>query len=264
MYRGAVRELRLAEQWLYARSILSTDGLTLPDFVGIGAQKAGTTWLHVNLRHHPDVYVPPERQDLHYFNQHQEKGVRHYAACFADGAGKVKGENTPAYGVMAPAKIRRVYDLLPDARILFVMRDPVERSWSHARMTLTRAEGRTLDDVSDDAFYEHFRWSRSRKRSDYLTILDNWTTVYPDEQIFVGFFDDIVTRPRVFLERVFQHVGVTRDVDWDGFPYNRVVNKGPKAPIPDRFLDVLLDMYSDQTRRLQERFGGPTLDWRTA
>lgn len=262
--RSVVREIRVAEQWLYARSVLPSDALTLPDFVGIGAQKAGTTWLHVNLQHHPDVYVPPERQDLHYFNLYQHRGVRYYASQFADGAGHVKGENTPAYGVMPLPQVRRVHDLLPDARILFVMRDPVERAWSHARMTLTRDTERDLEAIPDAAFFEHFRWSNSRERSDYLTILDRWTRVYPESQVFVGFFDDIVNRPRHFLTQVFDHIGVTRDVDWDGFPYNRVVNRGPKAPIPDRFREVLVDLYAEQTKTLQQRFGGPTLDWHTA
>jgi len=262
LYRSARHRFRLFEQWLYARSILPRTSLTLPDFLGIGAQKAGTTWLHMNLQNHPDVFVPPDRQDLHFFNQKQHYGIRYYAKQFNDGEDCVKGENTPAYGVMSQKKVERVHTLLPEAKILFIMRDPIERAWSHARMTLTR-NGRLVDDITDEEFYSHFRSNRSRERCDYISIIDKWSSVYNKDQIWIGFFDDVKERPKKFLSDVFSHIGVANNVDWSDFPYDKVVNKGPQVPIPPPFRDVLFDMYEDQISELQKRFGGPTLSWPT-
>ena len=77
------------EKPAYARGWLSTRGLTLPDFLGIGAQKAGTTWLHENLRCHPSLYLPDEKE-LHYFDWHFHRPLRWYAGHFRQGAGRVR------------------------------------------------------------------------------------------------------------------------------------------------------------------------------
>lgn len=102
----------------------------LPDFVVIGAQKAGTTSLHEALAQHPAVMLPAVKE-LHYFTLHSEQPLSWYAAHFADAqAGQLCGEATPYY-LFHPAVAQRLARCLPDSRLIVLLRDPVARTLSH-------------------------------------------------------------------------------------------------------------------------------------
>lgn len=75
-----------------------SDKLTLPDFLCIGSQRAGTTWLHECLREHPDLFLP-EQKELHFFNSSFDKGLEYYSSMFKGGVyGEQKfGEISPNY-----------------------------------------------------------------------------------------------------------------------------------------------------------------------
>ena len=112
----------------------------LPDFVIIGAQKAGTHWLRSNLNRHPDVHVIPS--DLHYFNRiNLWRGIDWYAEQFADRREKAVGEGTPGYMMWYPPgsefvralpheTARRMSETLPGVRLLAILRNPIDRGYS--------------------------------------------------------------------------------------------------------------------------------------
>lgn len=252
------------EKWAYAHGISSTGRLCLPDFLGIGAQKAGTTWLYRNLTHHPEVYIPQEaiHYDLHYFDLNFHRSLRFYANKFRAGRDKVKGENTPAYGVMPVKSIRFVRAVMPDARLILMMRNPIDRAWSHALMGLVARTSRSPEEVKETEFYAHFQSKRSLERGDYLSILDGWLSLFPRDQLYIGFFEEIAHRPQNLLSKVFAHIGVSSDVDWSSFPYDQVVNRGPTIPMPAKYRDFLERMYCQDIEILYQRFGAPVAGWR--
>ena len=100
-----------------------------PDFLGLGVQKGGTTSLDTMLRQHPDVLLP-DRKELHYFSLHYSLGEAWYGGQFAAAQpGQCCGEITPYYlfHPLAPGRIR---DLLPEVKLIVMLRDPVERALS--------------------------------------------------------------------------------------------------------------------------------------
>ena len=102
----------------------------LPDFVVIGAQKAGTTSLHGALGQHPGVMLPAVKE-LHYFSLHSDRPLSWYAAHFAGATSRqLCGEATPYY-LFHPAVPARLAQCLPQARLIVLLRDPVERTLSH-------------------------------------------------------------------------------------------------------------------------------------
>ena len=127
--------------------------MTLPNFLIIGTIKGGTTSLHRYLRQHPDVYLPP-RKEPQFFSWDPHRPVRddqqvvcsdpaEYEALFADaGDAKAIGEASPQYlsSPIAPARIR---ETIPDARIVAILRHPVERALS-AYLHLVRDQAETL------------------------------------------------------------------------------------------------------------------------
>ena len=241
----------------------STHGLTLPDFLGIGAQKSGTTWLHDNLRAHPGAFLP-EPKEVHYFDQKFDQPLETYARKFSSAGNRVKGEITPAYGILPRDTIRFIRKTLPHLRLIFLMRNPIDRAWSHALMSLSWQVNRPFADIPEAEFLEHFRSPASRLRGDYETILDHWLAEFPPDRLFTGFFDDISLRPRELLQSVFRHLNLAPIADWSPFPVERISYRGSGHSLPEKYRAVLTDIYHPTLRNLHRRFGFPCDRWLAA
>lgn len=177
-------------------------------FLGIGAQKAGTTWLYEQLKHHPQLAFPL-RKEAHFWNRpHDAAMVARYLSHFTS-VNAVAGEITPAYGILPIETIREIHHHAPQLRLIYLIRNPIERAWSSALMALQRAE-MTLDEASDAWFIDHFHSAGSRKRGDYQTCLQTWCEIFNDAQILILRFERIATEPEALLNHCFQHLGVTR------------------------------------------------------
>ena len=277
-----------------------------PDFIGIGAQKAGTTWLHRNLQAHPQIWMPKEKE-LHYFDEKIKKqggpwsrllggrpvdkrwrrqigtsfkrlsrkvsrqdiawdlryffkrpGDEWYASLFEQGKGRVTGEATPDYSILETDTIAHVHRLMPDAKIVFMMRSPIERPWSAMDMRL-RLRGQSVDQVKDRKFYRRFDNKGSRLRTDYLGTLERWGTFYPEEQIFVGFLEDARFFPQELLRSLYEFLGVDPSVEHGDA--TRKIHSGSWDTIATRFAVYLARAYHEEIRELHERFGGYTSFW---
>ncbi len=177
------------------------------DFLGIGAQKAGTTWLYEQLRQHPQLAFPLGKE-VHFWNRpHDAVAIADYLNHF-DNITVTAGEITPAYGILPFNVIQEIYSHAPQLRLIYLIRNPMERAWSSALMALQRAE-MTIDEASDAWFIDHFYSVGSLARGDYQTCLQNWRAVFPEEQLLILYFEHIVTKPEVLLNCCFQHLGVT-------------------------------------------------------
>ena len=248
--------------WRYRHGLKSTAKLVLPDFLGIGAQKAGTTWLHANLSAHPGIFMPPQAKEVHFFDRHiLNYGLEGYSTLFRPGWGKVKGEITPAYSIISPRRIRFVRAVMPNVKLIFLMRNPIDRAWSHALMTLVTNPGRSLDQVTDAEFLTHFQSPASLSRGNYPAILDHWLAHFPRRQMFIGVFDDLRRRPRHLLTEIFAFLNVQVDVDFSKLPCDQPVFKGPDAPLPPPLRTILLEMYEKDIRQLSDRFAAPADRW---
>ena len=277
-----------------------------PDFVGIGAQKAGTTWLHRNLQAHPEIWMPKEKE-LHYFDEKitQEGGPlqrlrgkrpmdkrwrrqaksrlrrmprgpfaqdlgwdlryflrrpndRWYASLFEAGGGKLTGEATPDYATLGKDAVAHVYEIMPHAKIIFIMRSPIERPWSAMDMR-TRTRGESIEEISDKTFYRRFDARGSRIRTEYSRTFENWGAFYPDEQFFVGFLEDVHFFPDRLLRDLYGFLGVDPDFRPPGA--DRKVHSGKQETIPTRFAVHLAQNYREEISRLAERFGGYASFW---
>lgn len=249
------------ERWLLAWRRSARDKIPFPAFLGIGAQKAGTSWLHANLRAHPDLFLPAQKE-VHYFDRLYYFSVYRYAAVFAEAGSRMAGEFTPAYALLPEQRIRFIARMNPNLRILFMLRDPVARAWSHALMNLVRKTGRALEDVPEGEMVRHFRSERSRRRGDYLETLDRWGEHFAPDQFFIGFFEDIQLRPKELLSSVFRHLGAEPPSSWAGYPVDKVIFKGPANPIPEQYRTILCNIHASDLEALESRFGERAEGWR--
>ncbi|MEM6888576.1 MAG: sulfotransferase [Pseudomonadota bacterium] len=183
-----------------------------PNFLIIGAEKAGTTWLHDVLRAHPDLFLP-DVKEVHFFNKYdsngcvtdnfESRGTGWYFAHFAAARqGQLVGEATPMY-LCDPEAPQRVADTLPNARFIVVLRDPVSRAWSHFRMA--RAKSHVVVEMDDLIAAQDPRFLG---RGLYAAQLARWFRQFPPERFLLLFFEEVMREPCSALIRVADWLGV--------------------------------------------------------
>ena len=115
--------------------------MTLPTFVGIGVPRAGTTWLHTLLDGHPQVYLPTRRKEVRFFDRHFEHGLDWYEGFFCTPGEAARyqaiGEISPQY-LYERGCADRIFEVLPSAKLLVMLRHPVDRAYSQYGFILQR------------------------------------------------------------------------------------------------------------------------------
>jgi hypothetical protein len=194
-----------------------------PNFLVIGAQRAGTTLLHRILAEHPEVYVPRQRKELHYFDRYYERGPNWYAGYFpSEGEAhrfRAIGEVTPDYlpHPQAPARIEAT---LPGCRLIAILRDPVERAFSwYCYCRRSKNERRPfLRFVEEDpTAFAHGLYDEQLAR--YFAHI-------PRHQLQVRLYEDLVSDPKPELAALAAFLHLTRPFTERGAARSERVNTG--------------------------------------
>lgn len=219
-------------------------------FLGIGTQKAGTTWLYSQLEQHPQLAFPLGKEAHFWDRPHEAAAITGYLSQFAN-ISAVAGEITPSYAALPLPVVQEIYACNPSLRLIYLIRNPIDRAWSAALMALQRAQ-MTIDEASDAWFSDHFHSAASLKRGDYQTCLKNWRAVFPEEQLLVLRFEQISSEPEVLLNCCFQHLGVSpvtpEQLRHMGC-YEKVFT-GPGDPLRPSLKPVLHNLYKDKITSL--------------
>ncbi len=250
-------------------------GRVLPDFLIIGGQKCGTTALHAYLLEHPCV-AGGLRKEVQYFTLHYAKGAAWYRSQFPTrwasqrairrcGRPLAVGDASPYY-LFPPLASERAARLLPAARLIALLRDPVDRAYSHyhhevrkGRETLSfeeaiRREPERLAGGTDQLRSGRCAASASHQRHAYLARgiyvdqLHNWLAVFPREQLLI--LDSAA------LERETTAV-VHRVLDFLGLPGARLETvrrhgAGRYAPMEPATRAALRATFAPHNQRLRE------------
>ena len=177
------------------------------------------------------------------------------------GQGKTTGEITPNYSVLGRKQIAHVHGIMPEAKIIFLMRNPIERAWSQTVMYFDKKEGRRVEEVREEEFLDFTR-SQSSLHTDYLRTLENWGAFFPEKQIFVGFLEDIHFYPNRLLARAYRFLGVDPSADYRVI--RRKIHSRDVETMPTRLAVGLAKAYLEDAKALEERFGGYASFWRYA
>ena len=182
-----------------------------PDFLVIGAAKAGTTSLCSLLGGHPEVHMCPLKE-THFFSRRYDRGWKWYERLFDAGAGETMvGEGSPSYtcNVRFPEAPARIAEHLPDVRLIYTVRHPIRRIESQYVQKI--ANGRKWSSF-DEALRQH---PALIDASMYWKQINCYRDRYPDEQILVLFLDDLQADPAGVLDRCFEFLGVDSSVKVD-------------------------------------------------
>jgi hypothetical protein len=177
----------------------------LPNFVNIGAQKCATTFLLNVLGSNSSVYMYDK--EAHYFDR-DLCPVDRYLDYFKDRKESLIGEKTPSYLHMSEDRIRIMKEVLPDAKLILLLREPVDRSWSHARMEVSKFGQTDLEGKDYIRLVAHLSNPRNEMRTDYANCLKKWLKYYERSQIFIGFYEDLVADTAEFYGRICRFLEV--------------------------------------------------------
>ena len=252
-----------------------------PDFLIVGPQRTGTTWLHAHLRFHPQILLS-EPKELFFFRslknpespRFKSNELSWYLQFFRDplwrAAAKtaiclwryrefyrplVRGEATASYAALYRDVIEDIVVLRPDIRVILMIRNPIDRAWSHAKKDLMRNRGRRFEDVGDDEFVRFFTSDYQRRCAHYVENHDNWAAALQPGHVFTGHFDDITTRPQDLLLDAMNFLGVRRDPRYIAAGVSEPVNPTGTSKIPEQHRRFLDDLLAPDVARLKERFG---------
>lgn len=225
-----------------------------PDFVGVGAQKAGTTWWFKLIEAHPRVHaIPDQRPELHFFDRYLEgwpgpDDVQRYHRFFPRPEGYLTGEKTPNYMCChwVPRMLRAA---APQTRPIVLLRDPIARYVSgrthdDARMTRIHGEGR---DPADDV-----RWVNDAfNKGLYAQQLDWLRAAFPDERILVLQYERCVRDPAGQLARTYAFLGLPpHELPADELARPRNVTRRDKLDLAPQLLALLVEAYRADVGRL--------------
>ncbi len=178
-----------------------TEPRRLPNFVGLGALKAGTSYLDAMLRSHPALSLPLYVKELEFFNRHYERGPGWYEKQFAADDGRPRGEVSPQY-LHEPACAVRIRAANPAAKLIVSVRDPIARANSQYRHWV-RETGYPGDFASFLADHPG-----AVQRSRYFAALQPYRELFPADQLHVVVFEDMVSHPMPALRAIYDFLGV--------------------------------------------------------
>ncbi len=182
------------------------------DFLVIGAHKAATTSLFHYLRRHPQLFLPSEKEAGFFSNDYWwERGWDAFAYEFfgQTSAKALWGKVTPQYMAYpeVPARIRAV---MPDVKLVAILRNPVDRAYSHYRMAVrTRAEKRSFDDAVMALQLNPHDPTGYLALGQYGRILSAYLTLFPRTQLLILFSEDLEKRPKVLLDALVRYLELT-------------------------------------------------------
>lgn len=217
--------------------------MTLPTFVGIGAPRAGTTWLNTLLASHPDVYTPTLRDEINFFDQYYDRGLDWYEALFppAEEAERYRaiGEITPQY-LERDECPERIFTTVPESKLIVMLRHPVSRAYSQYGFFVQRRNFRG----SFEEFVE--KLPRSLERGYYSRYLQRYLRYFDRTQILVLIFEETVSDVCTTKKTLAEFLDITVDT----FPPSAGNNKVNASTVPAfQFLYGLVAKTGRQFRR---------------
>jgi hypothetical protein len=200
--------------------------MRLPDFLVIGAEKGGTTWIYAALHDSPGIYLP-ETKEIHFFNRftsnfeeldrYERLGLAWYERYFRDAApDQITGEVTPMY-LCDPDAPGRIRDTLPDVRLICSLRNPVDRAYSHYWMALRKGD-------TTDTFEEVVRRREPRfiQRGLYGSQIARYLEIFPRDRMHVAIYEELFKDTASGLATLRTFLGLDHSPPTEPGPSERV------------------------------------------
>ena len=253
--------------------------MTIPNFIIIGAQRCGTISLYNYMIEHPQI-LPVARKALHFFNwvsksgnKKKAEGVDWYLSQFPTiprEQNLITGEATPDY-LVDPHTPQRMFNLLPDVKLIVLLRNPIDRAVSHyhhnrgiskKREPLPFKQGIEKEPerlniekeklISDENYRSLFHRNYSYlERGIYIEQLEKWMSIFPREQFLILKSEDFYENPDIILKEVFEFLGLPNYQVTNKKKYNKLSYQ----PMDPKISSTIAQYFQPYNQRLEEYLG---------
>lgn len=264
------------------RQSLQADQYPFPDFLIVGPQKTATTWLTENLRRHPQIYIPWEKE-LFFFNLldkpkhplYRSNQLRWYAAYFRLSRlailkqvvrnswqykglyyRRVFGEATASYAAMEAPLIQELVALCPTIKVIFSIRNPIQRAWSHAKMDLMIHQKKPYDAYSFDDFKAYYQSEYVQRCGFFTQNIERWKKFLRQEQIKILISEHFRSAPMKTLKQIFSFLDVNSSEHFIDTQvcFCQANASTIKLDIPEKHANFLHDLYKGEIEKLNVQY----------
>lgn len=191
--------------------------MKLPDFLIIGAAKSGTTTLYQYLCRHPQVYMStPKEPDFFSIESHYARGMDWYSSLFSLAQPhQVCGEASTTYSrwQQHPQAAERIAQTLPNVKLIYIMRHPVDRAYSFYIHRFKGAHHKPELAVADTFEETIQQQSEFIDSSYYLEQIQRYLQYFPQESFLFLLMDDLIQNPAATLDKIFRFIGIDPNID---------------------------------------------------
>ena len=271
---------------------LEPGNYTLPDFLIIGPQRTGTTWLSKNLVFNYQIFIPPEKElyffscltrkenNIHFSSDRLEwysnKLTPNIRSFIRENLQKLKafkkistlhlnykkycspssiGEATASYAAMDECLINEVKTLNHNIKAIMLIRHPLDRAWSHAKLHFTEVEKKNIDEVNFKEFTDFYTSGYQIRCGTYTEIINKWEKFVKKENFFIGFFDDISQKPYDLLARIFSFLDIPYDKkNIRNYVSESIINPTLLKEIPKSHKEFLFNLFDNEIQKLNKMF----------
>jgi hypothetical protein len=261
-----------------------------PDFLCVGAQKGGTSWLYHQLKLHPDFWMPPIKE-LHYLDalsrvkrpmppRYRDErdpwfldritelsalpyiDLESYAQLFGPKGSLLSGDITPAYSMLNDELIERITGCFSNIKVIFLARDPVQRAWSQLSMHVRVRSIEPFDATDVNEVIRNLLSPAVLLRSYPSKIVARWRRYVRPDLFRIFFFDDLEKDPPGLRRSILGFLGADPDkpsgslsADYDG-------QAGiEKLPLTDHVRSALAQFFEGELKACASELGGPAKNW---
>ena len=250
----------------------------LPHFLIIGAQKSGTTSLFHYITQHPEVFENKSKE-IHYFDKHYPLGTDWYRSHFPllgnFLSGRRLGEATPYY-LCHPHAAERIHQLLPQVKLIVVLRNPTDRAISHYYHEVKKGRENLpiLDALQEEEKRCAGEWQRMleepayasqahqsfsyKQRGVYLEQLQRYWDYFPKEKLLIVESGKLFSQPHLVLKEVFAFLEVETSAEIKDVA---VKNANPLKKVIDEEVYTYLDSFFTSHNQALYRTLGKEFDW---
>lgn len=244
------------------------------DFIGVGVQKAGTTALYHYLCKHPDISMS-DWKELHYFNNpsldfkiEEQNNYIEYHQHFDWNMEKIKGEITPRYCYSKDA-ISHIFKYNPKMKIILILRNPIERAFSHWNMRLSKKQidSSFLDCVKADILRHRFNVQFEQypeddyvRRGFYIEQINRIYQYFPSEQVHVIKYEDFRANQKQALIDILLFLGL--DYSVFNFEEEQIYHFPYTTEIDTVSFNLLNELFLPEIEKLEKILNWNCSDWK--
>jgi Sulfotransferase family len=265
-------------------------GEACPDFLCVGAQKGGTSWLYRQLEQHPDFWMPPLKE-LQYLNSlnrtkrfHPPRcrderdaaflesirslsslcyiDLENYGRLFEHKGSLLSGDISPAYSTLSDEVIQRVVNSFPNLKVIFLARDPVERARSQLSMGIRLGMISPFDATDADEVIRNLLNPGVLLRSYPSKIVARWKRYVRPELFRIYFFDDLEKNPAQLRRSILLFLGADPNK-----PSGRLKAddnqdaKRDKLRLTEKVRSQTAQFFEEELKACAAELGGPAKQW---